>query len=277
VIRKVHKRGVEADPLRGLFEAKVDGRTAIVEYETDTSLRDTEQIPLQEDGGIEAFLRREVLPWAADAWYNPKTVKTGYEISFNRYFYKPEPMRPLAEIQADILALETQTEGLLAEIMGGMAYSPPTKQRVYLDTSVFGGCDEDEFREPSRSLFERFRRGELRLVVSPFTIDELNDAPKRIREMIGTVPEEHVELLPDSDEAGRLATRYIAAGALGPSMRPDGLHIAAATLARVDHLVSWNFKHMVNPWRISIINAVNRRHGHSHLDIRTPRDFRDDE
>ena len=277
VIRKVHKRGVEADPLRGLFEAKVDGRTAVVEYEPDTSLRDTEQIPLQEDGGIEAFLRREVLPWAADAWYNPRTVKTGYEISFNRYFYKAEPMRPLAEIQADILALETQTEGLLAEIMGGMAYSPPTKQRVYLDTSVFGGCDEDEFREPSRSLFERFRRGELRLVISPFTIDELNDAPKRIREIIDTVPEEHVELLPDSDEAGRLATRYIAAGALGPSMRPDGLHIAAATLARVDHLVSWNFKHMVKPWRISIINAVNRRHGHAHLDIRTPGDFRDDE
>ena len=277
VIRKIHKRGVEADPLRGLFEATVDGRTAVVEYEPDTNLRDTEQIPLQEDGGIEAFLRREVLPWAADAWYNPRTVKTGYEISFNRYFYKPEPMRPLAEIQTDILALETQTEGLLAEIIGGMAYSPPTKQRVYLDTSVFGGCDEDEFREPSRSLFERFRRGELRLVISPFTIDELNDAPKRIREIIDTVPEEHVELLPDSDEAGRLATRYIAAGALGPSMRPDGLHIAAATLARVDHLVSWNFKHMVNPWRISIINAVNRRHGHAHLDIRTPGDFRDDE
>ncbi len=124
VIRKVHKRGVAADPLRGLFEAKVDGRTAVVEYEPDTELRDTEQIPLQEDGGIETFLRREVLPWAPDGWYNPKTVKTGYEISFNRYFYKPEPMRPLAEIQADILTLETQTEGLLAEIMGGMAPGP---------------------------------------------------------------------------------------------------------------------------------------------------------
>jgi len=279
VIRKVHQRGVAADPLRGLFEAKVDGRTAVVEYEPDTSLRDTEQIPLQEDGGIEAFLRREVLPWAPDAWYNPETVKTGYEISFNRYFYKPEPMRPLAEIQADILALETQTEGLLAEIMGGMAPGRPEARtrRVYVDTSVFGGCEEDEFREPSRRLFERFRRGELSLVISPFTIDELNDAPKRVREVLDTVPEEHVELLPDSDEADRLAARYIAAGALGPSMLYDALDIAAATLARVDHLVSWNFRHMVKPWRISIINAVNRRHGHAHLDIRAPRDFREDE
>ena len=125
VIRKVHKQGVAADPPRGLFEAKVDGRTAVVEYEPDTELRDTEQIPLQEEGGIEAFLRREVLPWAPDAWYNPRTVKTGYEISFNRYFYQPEPMRPLAEIQADILALETRTEGLLAEIIGGMAPGLP--------------------------------------------------------------------------------------------------------------------------------------------------------
>ena len=84
-----------------------------------TDLRDTEQIPLQEDGGIEAFLRREVLPYAADVWYQADSVKVGYEISFTRYFYKPKPMRTLAEIRADILALEQETEGLLAEILGG--------------------------------------------------------------------------------------------------------------------------------------------------------------
>ena len=116
VIRKIHKRGTEADPLRGLFAATVNGRHAVVEYEPDTDLRDTEQIPLQEEGGIEAFLRREVLPYAADAWYQPESVKVGYEISFTRYFYKPKPMRTLAEIRADILALERETEGLLGEI-----------------------------------------------------------------------------------------------------------------------------------------------------------------
>ena len=93
VIRRIHRRGADADPLRGLFEATVDGRSAVVEYEPDTDLRDTEQIPLQEDGGIEAFLRREVLPYAGDAWYREDSVKIGYEISFNRYFYKPQPMR----------------------------------------------------------------------------------------------------------------------------------------------------------------------------------------
>jgi len=118
VIKKIHKRGTETDSLRGLFAATINGRSAVVEYEPDTDLRDTEQIPLQEAGGIEAFLQREVLPYAPDAWYQPGSVKVGYEISFTRYFYKPQPMRTLAEIRADILSLEKETEGLLNEIVG---------------------------------------------------------------------------------------------------------------------------------------------------------------
>jgi type I restriction enzyme M protein len=118
VIKKIHKKGTEADSIRGLFEAKVKGKSVVVEYEPDSDLRDTEQIPLQEEGGIEAFLEREVLPHAPDAWYQPDSVKVGYEISFTRYFYKPQPMRTLAEIRADILALEKETEGLLGEIIG---------------------------------------------------------------------------------------------------------------------------------------------------------------
>ena len=118
VIRKMHKRDTLADPLRGLFEATIDGKPAVVEYEPDTDLRDTEQIPLMEEGGVEAFIRREVLPYAPDAWYRPDSVKTGYEISFTRYFYKPKPMRALEEIRADILALEQETEGLISSIIG---------------------------------------------------------------------------------------------------------------------------------------------------------------
>ncbi len=118
VIRKIHRKGVEADPLRGRFAATIAGKPVVVEYEPDSDLRDTEQIPLQEEGGIEAFLRREVLPHAADAWYRPDSVKVGYEVSFTRYFYKPKPMRTLEEIRADILALEQETEGLLEEIIG---------------------------------------------------------------------------------------------------------------------------------------------------------------
>ena len=118
VVKKVYRQGTVADPIRGLYEVREDYRCRVVEYEPDSELRDTEQIPLQEEGGIEEFLRREVLPYAEDAWYVPKSVKIGYEISFNRYFYMPEPMRTLEEIRADIAAVERETEGLLHEIMG---------------------------------------------------------------------------------------------------------------------------------------------------------------
>ena len=121
VIRRVRKPGVYADPLRGLFPATVDGESAVVEYEPDSDLRETERVPLLEEGGIQAFLRREVLPYAPDAWYVSASVKVGYEISFTRYFYKPQPLRPLEEIRADILALERETDGLLGEIVGGVA------------------------------------------------------------------------------------------------------------------------------------------------------------
>ena len=118
IIRKIHKRGTDADPLRGRFTATIKGRPSVVEYEPDTQLRDTEQIPLHEAGGIEAFLHREVLRYATDAWYQPDSVRIGYEINFTRYFYNPKPMRTLKEIRADILALEHETDGLLAEIIG---------------------------------------------------------------------------------------------------------------------------------------------------------------
>jgi type I restriction enzyme M protein len=117
VIRKIHKKGVSADPLRGLFSTTITGKPAVVEYEPDPELRDTEQVPLFEDGGIEAFIRREVLPFAEDAWFDADSVRNGYEISFTRYFYKPQPLRTLEEIRADILALETETEGLLDNIL----------------------------------------------------------------------------------------------------------------------------------------------------------------
>ena len=117
IIKRIHPAGTAPDPLHGLFAATIKGKTATVEYEPDPDLRDTEQIPLLEDGGVDAFLRREVLPYAEEAWYNPATVKVGYEINFNRHFYKPQPMRSLSDIRNDIVALEQETEDLLAAVL----------------------------------------------------------------------------------------------------------------------------------------------------------------
>ena len=122
VIKKTHKPGkMKPDPLRGLFESKIDGKTCVVEYEPDSELRDSEQIPLLEEGGIEAFIKREVLPYTPDAWLVEADTKIGYEVSFTRHFYQPPKLRTLAQISADILALEHETEGLLSEITGGAA------------------------------------------------------------------------------------------------------------------------------------------------------------
>ena len=118
LIRKISAADTQADPIVGLHEIGEGSGRRVVEYEPDPELRDTEQVPLQEGGGIEGFLRREVIPYAPDAWYVANSVKIGYEISFNRYFYEPVPMRSLAEIRADIAAMESETAGLLEEILG---------------------------------------------------------------------------------------------------------------------------------------------------------------
>ena len=120
---------MKADPLHGFFSlAPSDGeragargnQEAIVEYEPDSELRDFEQIPLLEEGGSEAFIRREVLPYTPDAWLVEADTKIGYEVSFTRHFYQPPKLRTLAQISADILALEQETEGLLQEITKGV-------------------------------------------------------------------------------------------------------------------------------------------------------------
>ena len=123
VIRKLHKSGTPPDPLRGIFETQIGGKTRVVEYERDSDLSDTEQIPLTEPAGehtsgIEAFIYREVLPYAPDAWIDESKTKIGYEVSFTRHFYKPKPMRTLEEIRADIRGLESETDDLLSEIVG---------------------------------------------------------------------------------------------------------------------------------------------------------------
>jgi type I restriction enzyme M protein len=119
ITKKSYKPSKEKpDPLHGLFESRIEATAVVVEYEPDTDLRDTEQVPLLEPGGVDAFVQREVLPHVPDAWIDTHNTKIGYEISFTRYFYKPQPLRSLEEIRADILALEKETEGLLHEILG---------------------------------------------------------------------------------------------------------------------------------------------------------------
>ena len=150
------------------------------------------------------------------------------------------------------------------------------KFRIYTDTSVLGGCEDEEFAEHSIRLMECFVRGERILVLSTLTVQELAAAPAQVRGRLAAVPEGHIETLLDA-EAKELAEAYIAAGVLTAKMRADAQHIAIATVGRVDVLVSWNFKHIVNLQRIHGYNSVNLRRGYPMIEIRTPREVLSDE
>ena len=151
------------------------------------------------------------------------------------------------------------------------------KTRIYVDTSVIGGCEDDEFREPSRRLLERFVMGDYVLVLSDLTIQELAAAPASVRAHLARVPDDHIEAHQLDAEGLELAEAYVSAGVLSQAMRADAQHIAIATVARVDVLVSWNFKHLVNLFRIHGFNSVNLRRGYPTLEIRVPREGVPDE
>ena len=88
--------------------------------EADVDLRDTEIVPFTYDGGIDAFMKNEVLSYAPDAWVDEKSIKIGYELSFTKHFYKPTVFRSVQEIVDDLQALERETDGMLAEILEGI-------------------------------------------------------------------------------------------------------------------------------------------------------------
>lgn len=144
------------------------------------------------------------------------------------------------------------------------------KPRIYVDTSVVGGCLDAEFQTPSARLFDRFRVGEAILVLSELTLLELEHAPPEVRAVLQPIPEEHREYLAFTAEAAELARSYIAAGVVDGRHLVDAQHIAMATVHRVNVLVSWNFRHVVNLQRVQGYNSVNLRHGYPLLEIRAP-------
>lgn len=151
------------------------------------------------------------------------------------------------------------------------------KPRIYTDTSVLSGCEDEEFAEHSLQLMDAFVRGEFVLVLSSLTVQELAVAPAEVRRRLAAVPEAHIEILQLDAEAKELGEAYLDAGVLPAKMRADAQHIAIATVGRVNVLVSWNFKHVVNLRRIHGYNSVNLRKGYPMIEIRTPREVLPDE
>jgi predicted nucleic acid-binding protein len=147
------------------------------------------------------------------------------------------------------------------------------KQRLYIDTSVFGGFFDEEFSDYTKPLFTRFQNGEFKVLFSSLTQEELSFAPENVKNLVKSIKVEYTEFIDATDEAVDLANQYILEKVVGQTSFDDCLHIALATINRADFLLSWNFRHIVNIQRIQGYNAINIKNGYKQLEIRSPRDF----
>ena len=147
------------------------------------------------------------------------------------------------------------------------------KPRLYFDTSVFGGVYDDEFFDASNKLFEEVKLGRIICVYSELSVTELKNAPEKVRQFFDNLPKENMEFLRVTEEAFNLAQKYLDEKVVGKTSTDDCRHIATATLNKVDYLVSWNFKHIVNVFRIKGYNSVNLKNGYIQLEIRSPKEI----
>ena len=144
--------------------------------------------------------------------------------------------------------------------------------KFYVDTSVWGGYFDKEFAEWTIPFIEQAREGRFTVVLSDITIAELQDAPEPVRLLPATIPPANLELVNINSEQLTLADHYVNEGALSPKYRSDARHIAITSVLKLDTLVSWNFKHMVNFFRIRQYNSINLKFGYQTIDIRTPKE-----
>ena len=142
--------------------------------------------------------------------------------------------------------------------------------RLYADTSVVGGCFDEEFAEVSRRLFAEIKAGRFRLVLSPTTLRELQRAPENVRRVITDLPDDCMEIIAGDEDIEQLRDAYVAARVISEASLLDAEHIASASVADVDLIVSWNFKHIVHFERIRGYHAVNLLRGYRQIPIHTP-------
>jgi len=142
--------------------------------------------------------------------------------------------------------------------------------RLYIDTSIFGGFFGTEFQLWTKKLVEQIFEGQYIAVVSDMTLAELEEAPKQVRELADKIISENSEFVTAGELDKDLAEKYVKEKIVTRKFCSDALHIAIATIHKVDVLVSWNFKHIVNLNRIRQYNSVNLKHGYTMIEIRSP-------
>ena len=147
------------------------------------------------------------------------------------------------------------------------------KLRLYFDTSIFGGVHDIEFQKETEMLFEMVKNGEIICVYSDLSEFELENAPEKVKEHFLSLDKNQTEFAEITEEINDLAEEYVKEKVVGETSIDDCRHIACATINKVDYLISWNFKHIVNVFRIRGYNAINIKNGHIQLDIRSPKEI----
>lgn len=145
--------------------------------------------------------------------------------------------------------------------------------RVYIDTSVIGGCPDEEFAEASRRLLQMAERGEYDLLASALLLEELAGAPPAVQALIPAMVGRQARVVLLSPEAERLRDANLSHGVVGPASGNDALHVALATIHGADVVASWNFKHLVHLDKVRGYNAVNLLEGYPPIEIRSPREL----
>jgi predicted nucleic acid-binding protein len=146
-------------------------------------------------------------------------------------------------------------------------------RRIYIDTSVVGGQFDIEFSNDTNPFFDAVSNGQFIIIASDLLEAELLRAPKEVRDFLSTIPAQQIERIRLTQDAANLADQYVLAKVVGQTSRADCQHIAMATLAKADVLVSWNFKHIVNLDKIRGYNGINYQLGYNMIEIRTPKEI----
>lgn len=144
--------------------------------------------------------------------------------------------------------------------------------RVYLDTSVIGGCLDVEFSLESNRLIKDIKQQKIIMLLSELVINELIDAPSTVQDILKSIPPTTIEIINLTEEIIQLRDAYIQAGVVGKKSLNDAGHVAAATIARADAIVSWNFKHIVRLDKMKAYNQINLFNGYGILTIVSPKE-----
>ncbi|MEK7672082.1 MAG: hypothetical protein AAB344_07670 [Bacteroidota bacterium] len=151
------------------------------------------------------------------------------------------------------------------------------KYRIYSDSSVIGGYYDPEFEVDSRRFIEAVRAGKITMLISEVVVREIEKSPERVRNLLASLPRQSVVRVETLREVIELRDAYLSAGVVGPKWVDDATHVAAATVARADAIVSWNFVHIVRLDRMKAYNRVNLLNGYGMLTIITPKEINYDE